>query len=568
MSTLPQVAIQPQQQPSPIQQAGQALSLKDLMQQSQMQNINLQNAQQDQQDQLKFRQAFTEANGDPDKTVKLAAASGVGPKLLVPYQQSVQDRKTKLLTYNKDALDLQSKQADIIQGAHDKVTAADPADRPAVYAQQTQALKEMGLDTSQFPPQYPGDDAFKTIGAAVQGHAQMIKDAQAASETDKNTSQARDAKANAVLAENKANIAANYQKDPSQLLAQVDAAAPSDKYPGLNMRTKSLVSAALKNGDVENATKAINEASQQVGGIEKETNPAVQANKIATAKAEGQARADIAARYNPLIPGSAAGGGNGQPAEPPTIDTVPATIKGRVQAILDYRDKLPPAGRSNPVNNAISYYVNALDPQHDETNFPARNNLMKSMTSGPLSKQLGATNTALGHIGVLSDAIDALNNGNVQVLNSIANKLGAAVGTTPATTLKTIVHRVGPELSAAYIEGGGGEGERGTTAADFDSSLGNDQLKANAAITAKLLRSKIASTEQNYKQTMQRDDFQDRFITPEAKATLAKLSPQGGGAGDGQTVGHKVGDVIVQNGRSFKATKVDDNGKVVAADPQ
>lgn len=40
---------------------------------------------------------------------------------------------------------------------------------------------------------------------------------------------------------------------------------------------------------------------------------------------------------------------------------------------------------------------------------------------------------------------------------------------------------------------------------------------------------------------------------------------QSGGA---QSTGHKVGDLIVQGGRKFKATKVDQNGKVLAADPQ
>jgi hypothetical protein len=35
-----------------------------------------------------------------------------------------------------------------------------------------------------------------------------------------------------------------------------------------------------------------------------------------------------------------------------------------------------------------------------------------------------------------------------------------------------------------------------------------------------------------------------------------------------QTSGHKVGDTIVQNGHNFKVTKVDPNGKALAADPQ
>ena len=236
----------------------------------------------------------------------------------------------------------------------------------------------------------------------------------------------------------------------------------------------------------------------------------------------------------PSAQGGGAGGGTGSASR----DQIPAAIRGRVEAALDYRQPLPPAGRNNPVNNAISEWVYKIDPQHDETTFPARNKMMTAMTSGPEATQINAINTALGHVGVLNDAIDALHNsdGGVKALREIANRVGVQVGDTPVTTLNTIIHRVGPELTAAYVQGGGGEGERGTTAADFDPSLGHKQLKDNAAITATLLRSKIGSIENQYKNTMQRDDFQQRFITPEAQRTLQKLSPQGGGGGGGNHV--------------------------------
>ena len=74
-----------------------------------------------------------------------------------------------------------------------------------------------------------------------------------------------------------------------------------------------------------------------------------------------------------------------------------------------------------------------------------------------------------------------------------------------------------------------GKEERGTTAADFDANLPPQTLKSNLGITAQLLRSKIGATENNYKQTMGRDDFQQRFITPEAQASLQRWSPGSGG---------------------------------------
>lgn len=183
--------------------------------------------------------------------------------------------------------------------------------------------------------------------------------------------------------------------------------------------------------------------------------------------------------------------------------------------------RTPQAARDN-FNTALD----AVYPNYSEANYDARHKMMLDYTSGKTSQQINAINTAGGHLSALADAADALKNNNVQLVNQIANKIGVAIGRDPVTTFNTIVHRVGPELAAAYIQGGGGEGERGTTAADFDPKLGPDQLKNNLAITAKLLGSKISSNENQWKQTMDRDDFRDRFLSPEAKAALAKLSPE------------------------------------------
>jgi hypothetical protein len=135
----------------------------------------------------------------------------------------------------------------------------------------------------------------------------------------------------------------------------------------------------------------------------------------------------------------------------------------------------------------------------------------------------------MGHLKVLDDAVAALNNGDIKALNSIGNQLGIQVGNTPAAAFKTILHRVGPELTSAYIPGAGGEAERIANAQDFNESLAPQILHNNAAVSVKLLRSKVAALENQYKNTVKRDDFSQRFITPEANAAFQKFS--GGQAG-------------------------------------
>src|SRR5262249_55227291 len=114
----------------------------------------------------------------------------------------------------------------------------------------------------------------------------------------------------------------------------------------------------------------------------------------------------------------------------------------------------------------------------------------------------------------------------------IANKLGIKVfGQTPAAAFKTIVHRVGPEITTAYVAGGGGETERFANAEDFSENLPPQTLQSNIGITVKLLRSKIGELENQYQNTVGRNDFQQRFITPAAKASFDRLAPESGGGG-------------------------------------
>lgn len=205
MSSVPSAAAQvPHTElEDPLQRYGKALSLASLANQQEIQKqtmtandlenqgrqLQVAQAQQDQKDQINFRQAFQDANGDPEKTVQLAAKAGVGPKLLVPFQQGILEHKTKLLTYNKDQQAFAQSQADLQKGAWDTVDKAPEADKPQIYQQQLQGLQQLGVDVSKMPPQYD-PQAFKTMGAVVSGHKQLLEDTFKGSEANKNQNQA------------------------------------------------------------------------------------------------------------------------------------------------------------------------------------------------------------------------------------------------------------------------------------------------------------------------------------------------------------------------------------------
>lgn len=168
-------------------------------------------------------------------------------------------------------------------------------------------------------------------------------------------------------------------------------------------------------------------------------------------------------------------------------------------------------------------------PDFDQTNYEAKQKALVGFTSGPQSKQINATNVALSHAGVAADAIGNLNNTDMKVWNRLANAVGVQVGQTPKTTFQAIIHKLGPELAQAYIAGGGGEAERQGILKDFDPSLSPEQLRSNLSTVVNLLRPNIDTLKQQYANTVGRNDFEQRFLTPEAQKRLQQFSGQGAG---------------------------------------
>jgi hypothetical protein len=216
-------------------------------------------------------------------------------------------------------------------------------------------------------------------------------------------------------------------------------------------------------------------------------------------------------------------------------------------SIANYQNQPPSMSRGGQ-SASIMRKVMAINPDYNAQNWQAQGTMLKNATSGKMGNELKATNTALSHVGIMYDAIDALNNGDLRVLNSIGNRLGLETGKTPAAVFATIVGKVGPELAQAYGEATGGE--RKVEKGNFDANLPPQTLKANVATTAELLKGKVAATRFQFQSVPGFEKRELPMIMPEAQAVLDKLGtgkpPAGGGAPT-----YKAGDTRVINGKTY-----------------
>lgn len=494
----------PQQGPNAMQQyygVQAEINKQKLEQQAQQQNelamqqgqLQLQMQQQQFQDQQTIRGLAKDfvgkdANGNATFDFKgmldKAVGSGVSPltvqALRTQYAESVSKMAAADETVRNGEMAKNKAAYEVLEGIKGL---DDPEGRQKAYQVGLNRLAMMGVNVGQFPVRVPDDQTLEQFEAGLGMHGQLLADAKIQQEMNKSV--AEQAKAEAETKEKQTE-----QQIKELQLKAYQGGGGTSLIPGIPL-------------DIQ------------------EANAWLKAHPGKTPADYMKYKATLVPAFNFNLQATGGPQGASTPQQQATA-----------QAILDGRMSPPGSfALKTPYWQAVMGEVFRQDPQWNEQ----RAQLRKDFTVGKHSTEINAINTAMGHVGVLGDAIDALNNGNIKVLNGLANQLGVQVGKDNVTTFNTIVHRVGPEIAKAYISAGGTAGERGADEKDFDPSLGPKQLKSNVSMTAKLLRSKISSLENQWNQNRSEGmpSFEDRFIMPEAKTQLDKWAPQKGGGATG-----------------------------------
>jgi hypothetical protein len=533
----PSIPYEPPQQAGPLAQIGQVMALRNQMQQGKALEMENQLRQQQVKDQQTVMQTLAATNGDLQSALPQLAGK-VSPTTYLGLQKASFETREAALKMSNEQLANDKTRNDNLLGLIDQAKQLPPDQ----YAQQWPQIAQKAV---QIKPELQGQvDPSKPVPQEQLGQFQLgiqahssIQDQVLKERADKRAQQAAEAELPGKVAESQIKQREAAIGTPQMQEAQYRAVL--QKQASGQPLTPAEVSAARAY-----------EASQTKTTSQSDSLGVTSVN---TSKPSGLAALGVGKKATPAS------------APTPAGQSAPAAAKQNVKdSIVDllgqYRADPQLLSRMMYKHPEMLGMVQQKYPDFDQTTYVAKNKMMQSYTSGTQSKEINAINTVAGHLSTLNDAIDALNNGNVGILNKLANKVGAAVGQTPQTTFQTIVHRIGPEITTAYVAGGGGEAERFANAEDFDVNKAPQQLKNNVGITVQLLRSKIGALENQYKQTVGRDDFSQRFITPDAAKAFNKLAPQAAAPSGGGF------SVQAPNGKtySFKDQQSLDNFKKAA----
>lgn len=172
----------------------------------------------------------------------------------------------------------------------------------------------------------------------------------------------------------------------------------------------------------------------------------------------------------------------------------------------------------------------------------AKRNLMTNLTSGQMGRNLTSLNTAVAHMSLVPQTIQALNNGDVTLLNRLFNGLNAQMGSPPPVLANQLAQFLGREVVNAIQANGGGVNEREEAQAIFDRAQSPETLVAAAQQAAELLAGRAHAIEQDYVGTMSlgqpgteetyRRQFRTRWLTPETQKALGMAHGGLGGGGE------------------------------------
>lgn len=209
-----------------------------------------------------------------------------------------------------------------------------------------------------------------------------------------------------------------------------------------------------------------------------------------------------------------------QSLDAPTAALVKSLVEGR---------KAFPAGAAlrseywQRMLGAVAKY----DPAFDEVNYNSRAATRKDFMSGKSAQTINALNTVVQHLDRLSTSVDGLNNSWSPAYNSIANWASKHAGSKIVTNFQTDKKAVVDELTKAWRQSGGTEGDIKSWSEVLDAANSPEQLHGAIAEMGHLLEGKLSALADQYTQGMGASP--DRpVIMPAARAVLTRLEQKAG----------------------------------------
>lgn len=132
---------------------------------------------------------------------------------------------------------------------------------------------------------------------------------------------------------------------------------------------------------------------------------------------------------------------------------------------------------ARPQGQAVMARVSQINPNYDATTYGAKVKAAKDFGTGQQGNAMRSFAVAGDHLDQLGKLADALNNGNMQIVNTIGNKIAEQTGSPAPSNFDAAKDIVSKEVVKAIVAGGGGVSEREELARLMSNAKSPAQLK-------------------------------------------------------------------------------------------
>lgn len=188
--------------------------------------------------------------------------------------------------------------------------------------------------------------------------------------------------------------------------------------------------------------------------------------------------------------------------------------------------------------------VSELNPQFSGATFANTKKAVQDFNTGKLGGTVRSLNVATSHLDTLGNLADALDTGNLQAVNKVANYWKSQTGQAAPTDFEAAKKIVADEVVKAVVGSGGGVADREEAARTISAANSPSQLRGVINTYKDLMHGQLNGLRQQYEQSTQLKDF-DKFLSPSVKAGI-----EGNKIPEGTTSKSRSGkEIVYRNGQ-------------------
>ena len=181
----------------------------------------------------------------------------------------------------------------------------------------------------------------------------------------------------------------------------------------------------------------------------------------------------------------------------------------------------------SPWGQRVMGQVTKLNPQYDARLYKAGEKAITDIAGGKTGAMTRSFNVAIQHTDVLRDAAKALDNGDIQLFNRVAQQIAQQTGSEVPTNFDAVKRIYADEIVKAIVASGGGAGgalaDREEAARTITRAQSPKQLMGVMDQYINLMAGQVAGVKKQYEAASGRKDY-EKYLMP---ATIKALGEHG-----------------------------------------